>query len=438
MGRRAIQAFVCLSVAALPGSVRAATGDDGDIRGERPRGMHIFRPPADGLVAPLERKHQGNHTLFLNRCPGGITIYQGATDNSLANQSSIVTGQIQLNEYPFGDAAWAEIVSGVREIYAPFGITVTDIDPTPAPHDEAIVCGSDVAAGFEGAAGVAPGTCGPIDNVITYTFPETIGNDARFTIETIAQESAHGWGLDHEFKCEDPMTYLLDCGDKSFQNGDFPCGEYEARACLCGGNTQNSYQHIMTLFGPGTPDTQLPLAAITYPGDGEQFAPGDDFELAITVTDDIEVRRVFLYADGQLSTQDDASPFSGWTVTDIPAGVHELYLEAEDASGNVGVSEVITIQVGDGDGAPEPGESDGGSDDGGTSDGDDDDGDDEGGVDGGSGISGGQIPGGFGRNAEPEGCACTSAPASSSALGWSAFFGGLLLVRRRRTMTRPK
>jgi len=232
------------------------------------------------------------------------------------------------------------------------------------------------------------------------------------------------------------MTYLLDCGDKSFQNGAYPCGEYEARACNCGGNTQNSYEHIMTLFGAGIADTQTPSASITYPADGDSFVPGDDFELAIAVSDDSDVRRVFLYANGELSTQDDAPPFDGWTVDDIPAGTHELYIQAEDAAGNIGVSEVVTIQVGDGDGAPEPG--DGGSD-GGEGTGNDDSLDDGGESDGNGGeggVSGGAIPTDFGRNAAEPGCTCTSAPQPSSGVGWLAFMllaWGRSARSRRRT-----
>jgi MYXO-CTERM domain-containing protein len=431
MSRRVtiLAGLLCLSVATLPTAARATAEPDAP-RSERPRGTYVFRAPVDGKVAPIQPQHAGTpHTLFLNRCPGGITLLQAAEDNSSANQSSIVTGSISLNEYPFGDAAWTEVVAGVREIFSPFGITVTDIDPTPATHDEVIVCGSDVAAGFDGAAGVAPYTCGPITDAITFTFPETIGNDARFTIETIAQEAAHAWGLDHEFKCEDPMTYLLDCGDKSFQQGDYPCGEYEARACQCGGNTQNSYAHILALFGNGTPDTQQPLASITYPADGDRFAPGDDFDLTISVSDDVEVRRVFLYAAGEQSASDESSPFEGWRIDDIPAGTHELYIEAEDAAGNLGISDVVTIVVGDVDGGEDASEGEGtgelGSDDGGADDG----------LDGGAmtSASGDAIPAGFGRDAETSGCGCTSTSPASSAPGWLA----LLWAAARRRRARP-
>ena len=61
--------------------------------------------------------------------------------------------------------------------------------------------------------------------------------------ETVTQEVAHAFTLDHELLCEDPMTYLDGCGAKSFQNVLAPCGEYEERPCSCGDPAgQNSVQ----------------------------------------------------------------------------------------------------------------------------------------------------------------------------------------------------
>ncbi|MBA2538440.1 MAG: hypothetical protein H0V17_02290 [Deltaproteobacteria bacterium] len=45
------------------------------------------------------------------------------------------------------------------------------------------------------------------------------------------------------------MTFLSGCGEKSFTDAEVPCGESEARACNCGGNTQNSYAYLADLLG---------------------------------------------------------------------------------------------------------------------------------------------------------------------------------------------
>lgn len=394
-----------------------------------PVGRYVqLSPEQAALVAATPRQQTTTHTIFLNRCPGGLTLTQGVADDSRANVSSIVTGSINLPPYPHGDAAWAELVQGTREMFAPFGVTITDVDPGQAPHDEVVVCGSDVQAGFEGAAGVAPFTCAVIPNAITYVFPETIGNDARFTIETIAQEAAHAWGLDHEFKCEDPMTYLLDCGDKSFQDGQYPCGEYEARACNCGGNTQNAHEHILGLFGAGTPDTQAPSVTITSPSDGAAFDAGADFQIAIDVADDLEVSVANLYVNGALASTDDTAPFGPWPVHDTPEGRHEFQVEVIDAAGNLGTSDVVTIEVGDaaqGDGGE--GTDGGDGTDGGG--GDDDEDDDGAGADG---ITGGAIPPGYGGRGEQAG-GCAMGGRSGGAAGWLVVIVlGRIAARRRR------
>jgi MYXO-CTERM domain-containing protein len=221
----------------------------------------------------------------------------------------------------------------------------------------------------------------------------------------------------------------LDCGDKSFQDGAYPCGEYEARACMCGGNEQNSFATIMNLFGPGTPDTQAPTVSIVTPTDGQQFAPGDDFTITLMTADDSAVQSVALYLDGALAAEDSAAPFEGWAASDLPEGTHDLYVEAIDGGGNVGVSEVVTVEVSLLDqGMPGPGEESGsGDDDGfGTDDGDGLDDGGDGGLPGQPGID----PG-FRGGAEPTGCACdVSDSRRGGALGLALF--GLALVTRRR------
>src|SRR5690606_14824245 len=120
---------------------------------------------------------------------------------------------------------------------------------------------------------------------------------------------------------------------KSFQDIDAPCGEYSARACSCGGNTQNSYQHIMDTFGASTPDTQSPTAAITFPGDGDVFEPGAEFDITVNVADDVQVASVTLFVDGAASGMDSSAPFGPWPVSNIPEGTYELYIEAIDTAG---------------------------------------------------------------------------------------------------------
>jgi MYXO-CTERM domain-containing protein len=407
-----------LSVGLVVGTTGAAEAD----AAERVRGRAIrVDPPPVSFTADEMPQYGAGHLLFLNRCPGGIEVSFGTNDDSRTNKSMIVEGTIHLNEFPWGDASWNQIVQDVREMFSPFGVTVTDIDPGNVPHDEVIVCGSDTAAGMEPAAGVAAWTCEPIPNAVTFTFPETIGDDTRYTSETIAQEAAHAWGLDHSFKCEDPMTYLLGCGNKSFQDGDYPCGEYEARACDCGGDTQNTYQHLLGMFGSSVPDTSAPVAEIVAPVDGDEFEPGADFDIAIDVSDDVDVMRAVLFVNDEQMGLDEAAPFDGWPVDGIEAGEYTLRVEAQDAAGNVGQSNMVRISVGMLAEPDDSGESGGDS-------GGDDEGSDESGN-GGAGIEPGAFP--TQRRGDPSGCACRSHPGTGGPFGLLLFMAAALRRRRR-------
>jgi hypothetical protein len=271
-----------------------------------------------------------------------------------------------------------------------------------------------------------------------------MGNNPEAIAIVVGQESAHAWGLDHEYKCDDPMTYLNWCGNVQFQDGDYPCGEYSERACSCGGATQNSYQHIMGIFGPSAPDTQTPLAQITSPNDGAEYESGADFEIAVEVSDDIEVTRVTLFVNGESQASDDSSPFGPWPAADTPDGTYEFYIEAEDFAGNVGQSDVVTVHVGvaapEGDsGEPADGDSDSDAD---PSDGDTDADPDAGSAsdgdeDGGDGVgfdSDDALPPGYGGGrGEPTSCACSQGDTTlwSIAVPWLVIVGGAIRRRRR-------
>ena len=405
---------------------------------DSPRGSYVV---VDTPPLTLDTPAQAGgapHILFLNRCTGGVTISPGNEDSS-ANTSSILSFPVNFPEFPYGDGAWSEVMARTRELYEPFNVQVTDVDPAPAQHDEVIVCGDGGSAGFSGAGGVAPFSCGVIPAAITYVFAETMGNNPEAIAIVVGQESAHAWGLDHEYKCDDPMTYLSWCGDVQFQDGDYACGEYQERECSCGGNTQNSYQHILGLFGASAPDLQTPTATLTSPNDGAEYETGADFEISVEVSDDVDVISVTLYVNGDAQATDDSAPFGPWPAADTPDGDYEFYVEARDFAGNIGASNVVAVHVGagagsgsgsDGGGDDDPTEPGDGSD--GDAGGDDSDGNDDGGFE-----TAGALPPGFGGARGDEAittCACstTDRPAWSITLPWLLAFAARRLVRRRR------
>lgn len=417
---------------------------------DHPRGTYVRVDAPDGLSGQTPVQHGGGpaHILFLQRCEGGHTISPGG-GGSINDESQILSGVVNFPPFPYGDNAWNQVVDITTELFSPFNILVTDVDPGNTPHDEAMVCGSGELAGFPGTGGVAPFSCGVIDNAITFTFPESLGNSSQLIAEVIGQEAAHAWGLDHELLCEDPMTYLSGCGNKSFQNIDAPCGEFNARACSCGGNTQNSYEHILNTWGAAVPDNAPPTAAITYPNDGDVFQPGAEFEITVSVDDDVQVADVTLFVDGAAQGSDASAPFGPWPVSNIPEGSYAFHIEATDVAGNVTTSAVVSIDVTP-DGLPPPpsgdsGESGGGGGESGGADSAADSGGDTeggGGGGGGGGADGGDagaLPPGYGTGFDPAtggtGCECTTGSGSRGGLGMGLMLLGLLGLRvhgRRR------
>lgn len=399
----------------MAGTARAEAPKPDELIHQPPRGTYVWVPDAKLVepVAPLEGGLPPAHILFLQRCPGGLDLTPGP-DDSIGNTSTIVPGPVTMPEYPFGAESWQEVVVQTRSIFSPFNIEVTDEDPGDVPHDEALVCGDALDVGIPGAGGVAPFNCGFIPNPITFTFPESLGNDPRLIAEVIAQEAAHAWGLDHELLCEDPMTYLSGCGPKTFQDVDAECGEFEARPCDCGIPTQNSYQHILGAFGPAIADVDGPVVLVTAPLTGTIFEEGEGFTVIATITDDSEVVEANLYVNGQLADTDTTEPW-GWQITTPPTGLLTIEVVATDEYENEGLSTPISVLVG----ASE------------SQDSESDEGDPDGGPQDGTASEGGEETETAGADEDAQGCGCVQGGTGPS---WLAGVPLVLLMglRRRR------
>lgn len=205
--------------------------------------------------------------LFLDRCVATCVYHQGF-DSSINNTSSIITGTRMLTAFSHGDAAWAEHLACVQASFAPYDITVTDIDPGNVPHWEVPVAGTPTQGGFpSNTAGVSPFTCGVINNGVAFSFANIHGN-MKELCWTTAHESAHLFGLDHEALARDPMTYITGCLEKRFTPEDAPCGELVPSACACGGTTQNSDAMIANVVGRAAAGAPLLLNNLSVSQDG--------------------------------------------------------------------------------------------------------------------------------------------------------------------------
>jgi hypothetical protein len=303
----------------------AALAAGGVAHAEPPRGTYIH---VDG-AAPLA-PGPSSSLIYLHRCLAvGCPITAGAADDSRTQTSQIAMGNRTIGPFTQGDMVWADLVACVKATYAPFAVTVTDVDPGNVPHFENVVGGTpdQLRGDITGAGGVAPFTCNEVPNGISFTF-DVYGPDAQQLCWTVAQETAHTFGLEHEFLQGDPMTYLGGSLPKRFQWQQAECGEFHTRPCACPRTLQSSYQMIQTIFGVGTPNP--PTVAIVSPSGGKTVQP--HFTVHATAADDAAIDHVELWIDGamvasQLAATTATTPYV-FVAPDLPQGSHALEVRA--------------------------------------------------------------------------------------------------------------
>ncbi len=202
----------------------------------RPRGGYVV--VGEPLPPPDDTSAHAAVIFYVNK--NGGTYVPGHND-ARTNRSTIVSQTRTVPAWTVSAAGWQQVMTCMNTMVQRWNVTITDVDPGNVPHYELVTAGRPQDIGMQqGVGGVSPFSCGTINNSIVFTFAEVYGTDYRSVCETNAQEIAHSFGLDHERLCQDPMTYLSGCGQKTFQNTAAACGEYSNRACQCGGSTQNS------------------------------------------------------------------------------------------------------------------------------------------------------------------------------------------------------
>lgn len=310
-----------------------------------PRARYVELPNKGLRIAP-QTSNVTSRILFLHRCPEivGCQIFAGNQDDSRQNISSIIPANATIGPFTRGNEVWDAVVQCVKETYAPFNIEVTDVDPgTETPHFEVIVGGDNTAfgPGFEDAGGVGPSICQEVPNAISYVF-DVWGNRADVICSVVAQESGHGFGLEHEMHPEDPMTYLSGPDKKRFRAEDADCGEYEARPCRCGGTTQNSYQYLLAMFGEGVPVP--PTISITAPSSNKTVQPG--FVTRVDAADETKVVKVELLVDGNVVAESTTPPFKLVAPLDLAQGPYTIEARATDIQDDSATSSSVDVVLG--------------------------------------------------------------------------------------------
>jgi hypothetical protein len=310
---------------------------------DAPRGMKINAPTLVPRKLELLPAEPSSRLIFVKRCPAaGCIVRFGPADDSRSDVSQIAEGTRTIGAFTQSDAVWTAMMACVRATYAPFNIGVTDVDPGNVPHYEHLVGGrpQDLRSDLgNGVGGVAPFSCGEIPNAISYTF-DVWGPDPDSLCYVVAQETAHAFGLEHEMNNLDPLTYLSGPFPKRFQAADVPCGEFSNRPCDCGGSTQNSYEHILGMFGPGVPTA--PSVTIQSPTSGKQVQP--HFVTKVEAIDDVAIDRVELYIDGTKVAETQSTPYH-LTAPELPLGPHTVEARAFDVQGTPGSTQ-IDVELG--------------------------------------------------------------------------------------------
>ncbi|HTR54391.1 MAG TPA: Ig-like domain-containing protein, partial [Kofleriaceae bacterium] len=316
-----------------------------------------------------------SHTLFLNNCSGGCTIHEGQT-NSATDTSDLVDGTKSVAGYPYGTSTWNQVVQCVKQLEAPFNITVTDTRPTSGNYFEVVVAGQacDVLPSGEcqDVGGVAdynctsPGSCfgSYIPNALVFDFAETWGGSVTEDCATIGQEIAHAWNLDHVDLADDPMTYdrlqtplayhdNAPCGSDclySCSSGVGTCDAFNVpctnnrHACLSTGTaTQNEIQTITGLFGAS--NAPNPVLTITSPANNSAQPPGFAIDTTCTVSDSSGIQSVSLTIDGGQGPTVTTPPFNFSTNAALPDGPHKFVVTCN--AGNLhSASQELDITVG--------------------------------------------------------------------------------------------
>jgi MYXO-CTERM domain-containing protein len=301
----------------------------------QPTAIRIPRNPAP--VAAVSSR-----IIYLHRCDTtGCSVQYGTTDDSRTGTSSIAEGDRTIGAFTQTEAVWQATLQCVKDTYAAFDVTITDVDPGNVPHFEEIIGGTpdQLRSDIPNAGGVAPFNCDEVPNGISFTF-DVYGPDPDALCWTVAQETAHTFGLEHEYLQKDPMTYVSGDLPKRFQWKDAPCGTNTPASCQCSsGGTQNSYKHLYTLFGVGQPTP--PTVMIVSPTDGKKVTPM--FPIRIDAKDDGAIDHLELWIDGAMVDAISGEPWQ-FTAPSLAMGAHAIEIHAVDATQMPAMTSITVTQ----------------------------------------------------------------------------------------------
>ena len=320
-----LSAFIASTAAAAPS--------------QAPRGSYQFVAPDKSSQPVSYASGESEAVIYLNNI-GGLFI--PGTNDARMNTSSLIDDPTWIPPFLGSTSEWDELVACVEDQFSGFRVTITDSDPGFVPHYEAVVAGdpSDLDQA-DHIGGLSPFRldCGVIDNSVVFVFAELFGDETDRLCDVVAQEIAHSFGLDHQMNCDDPMSYLGGCGIKRFRNEEAECGEYEARPCACGQETQNSKKVLGKYLG----DSLAPELDIASPAPDAMINP--NFYVDVRAEDNIGIERVELWVDGEQVSSQALRPFIFEFTGQLPDGAHDIEVRVFDSENTTSKSIAVTVDA---------------------------------------------------------------------------------------------
>jgi hypothetical protein len=249
MRRAALVSVGSLLLVGSLGTSALAHGHHRHRRGWHPSGDDTADVPAPRALM-LDRHSPRGVTVYVNGDGGTIS---GGWDDSANDVSSVAYGMdhdVKVPAWKGGKKAWQKVVQCVQDRFSDFNVDIVTDRPSDGDYVMIMVGGYPSLLGYgDSVGGIAPYTGEVVRKAVGFVFSANEDNDVENTCVAILHETGHTLGLDHEYLCEDPMSYLWGCGEKHWQDQDAPCGENEERECGTGEPTQNSYQILANNVG---------------------------------------------------------------------------------------------------------------------------------------------------------------------------------------------
>lgn len=304
-------------------------------------------PPASTLplAADPEPRAAARATVFVNF--DGAQLAAG-NDDARADSTAITELAGAFPAYG-GTSGRAAVLQAVQTDFDPYDLVVVDSRPAAGNYTMAMV--GPIEAGT--TLGIALLDCDDrFPNNVVFAFH---GNDDGYgpasQANTISQEIAHSYGLEHVDHQGDLMYPMSTGGDPAFLDvcadivpaPEIACPAQHAAHCETG--RQNSHRELLARFGARTPDDVDPAVQIVEPEHEDELDVGTAFDIVASAIDERAIANVVLFVNESNIGGRTEAPYT-WHVDALPMGVYDLYVIAIDAAGNMSRSETVTVYVG--------------------------------------------------------------------------------------------